>query len=45
MLPLCTSDSEEIDEYAVDEVDDVYKPHESEYGMFLHVVEFAFKYE
>ncbi|KAK3875337.1 hypothetical protein Pcinc_019783 [Petrolisthes cinctipes] len=29
-VPLCTSDTEDIDEYAVDEVDDSYSPHESD---------------
>ncbi|KAK3880920.1 hypothetical protein Pcinc_014570 [Petrolisthes cinctipes] len=29
-VPLCTSDTEDIDEYAVDEVGDSYSPHESD---------------
>ena len=35
VLPLGTSDSEEIEEYVVDEVDDIYIPQDSENGMVL----------
>lgn len=35
-LPLCSSDTEELDEYAVDEAHEAYSPHESEdEGMFI----------
>ena len=38
---MCSSDTQEIDEYAVDEVVDAYSPRESEDGMhtLIHVIQ------
>lgn len=38
---LCSSDTEDIVEHAVDEVEDAYSPHESEEGTLVHEIMFV----